>query len=138
MCENKAVAILEQMQASRPALIQKDGGEMLIAIVLDKPLADAKALVDDPAAFTQEMTRILLKKQNHPLIAQMIKPAGSNDPPPSNSAASSSGSMNTTALVHQRSSSNCKWSTWGTHGCHLLRRYHCAIQVLPPWVPIVG
>ena len=43
MCENKAVAILEQMQAGRPGLIQKDGGEMLIAIVLDRPLADAKA-----------------------------------------------------------------------------------------------
>ena len=67
LCENKAVAILEQMQAGRPALIQKDGGEMLIAIVLDRPLADAKALVDDPTAFTQEMTRILLEKQNHPL-----------------------------------------------------------------------
>ena len=88
----KTVAILEQMQAGRPALSQKDGGEMLIAIVLDRPLADAKALVDDPAAFTQEMTRILLEKQSHPLIAQMIKPAGSSDPPPSNSAASSSGS----------------------------------------------
>jgi len=69
LCENKAVAILEQMQAGRPALIQKDCGEMLIAIVLDRQLADAKALVDDPAAFTQEMTRILLEKQSHPLIA---------------------------------------------------------------------
>ena len=47
LCENKAVAILAQMQAGRPALIQKDGGEMLIAIVLDRPLADAKALVDE-------------------------------------------------------------------------------------------
>ena len=92
LCENKAVAILTQMQAGRPALIQKDGGEMLIAIVLDRPLADAKALVDDPAAFTQEMTKILLAKQSHPLIAQMIKPAGSGDPSPSNSAASSTGS----------------------------------------------
>ena len=27
---------LEQMQAGRPALILKDGGEMLIAIVLDR------------------------------------------------------------------------------------------------------
>ena len=86
LCENKAVAILTQMQAGRPALIQKDGGEMLIAIVLDRPLADAKALVDDPAAFTQEMTKILLAKQSHPLIAQMIKPAGSGDPSPSNSS----------------------------------------------------
>ena len=90
LCENKAVAILAQMQAGRPALIQKDGGEMLIAIVLDRPLADAKALVDDPAAFT-EMTKILLEKQSHPLIAQMIKPAGSSDPPPPNSAVSGTG-----------------------------------------------
>ena len=91
LCENKAVAILEQMQAGRPALIQKDGGEMLIAIVLDRPLADAKALVNNPAAFTKEMTKILLEKQNHPLIAQMLKPAGGSDPPPADSAASSSG-----------------------------------------------
>ena len=60
---------------------------MLIAMILNRPLADAKALADDPAAFTQEMTRILLEKQSHPLIAQMIKPAGSSDPPSSNSAA---------------------------------------------------
>ena len=36
---------------------------MLIAIVLDRPLADAKALVDDSAAFTQEMARILLENK---------------------------------------------------------------------------
>ena len=92
LCENKAVAILAEMQAGRPALIQKDGGEMLIAIVLDKPLAEAKALVDDPAAFTREMTRILREKQSHPLIAQMMKPAESSDPPPANATSSSTGS----------------------------------------------
>ena len=43
----------------------------VIAIVLDRPPAEAKALVDDSAAFTREMTRILREKQNHPLIAQM-------------------------------------------------------------------
>ena len=31
--QTKAVAILAQMQAGHPALIQKDGGEMLVAIV---------------------------------------------------------------------------------------------------------
>ena len=77
VCENKAVAILAEVQAGRPTIIHKDGGEMLIAIVLDRPLAEAKALVDDPAAFTREMTRILREKQNHPLIAQMMKPAES-------------------------------------------------------------
>jgi len=92
LCENKAVAILEQMQAGRPALIQKDGGEMLIAIVLDRPLAEAKAPVDDPAAFTCEMTKILLAKQNHPLIAQMMRPAGSGDPLPAHSTASGTSS----------------------------------------------
>ena len=82
MRENKAVAILAEVQAGRPTIIHKDGGEMLTAIVLDRPLAEAKALVDDPAVFTREMTRILCEKQNHPLIAQMMKPAESGDPPP--------------------------------------------------------
>ena len=75
LCENKAVAILAEVQAGRPTLIHKDGGEMLIAIVLDRPLAEAKELVDDPAAFTREMTRILRDKQTHPLIAQMMRPS---------------------------------------------------------------
>ena len=92
LCENKAVAILADVQAGRPTIIHKDGGEMLIAIVLDRPLAEAKALVDNPAAFTGEMTRILREKQSHPLIAQMMKPAESSDPPPTTAAGSSSGS----------------------------------------------
>ena len=91
LCENKAVAILEQMQAGKPALIKKDGGEMLIAIVLDRPLAEAKALVEAPDAFIQAITRIIQDKQNHPVIAQMISPEINDDPPPSERAASSSG-----------------------------------------------
>jgi len=63
LCENKAVAILAQMQAGRQALIQKDGGEMRIAIVFDRPLAEAKVLVDDPAAFTREMTGFCLQSK---------------------------------------------------------------------------
>ena len=65
---------------------------MLIAIVLDRPLAEAKALVDDPAAFAREMTRILRDKQTHPLIAQMMKPAASSNPPSTATAASSASS----------------------------------------------
>ena len=91
LCENKAVAILEQMQAGKPALIKKDGEEMLIAIVLDRPLAEAKALVEAPDAFIQAVTRIMQDKQNHPVIAQMIRPGVSDDPPPTERAASSSG-----------------------------------------------
>ena len=118
LCENKAVAILAQMQAGRPALIQKDGGEMLIAIVLDRPLAEAKALVDDPAAFTREMTRILVTKQiihlsrkcsnqqevvtHPPQLVQPVAPAATNTPAP----------------VSPCSSSSLTRVTWGTHGCH--------------------
>ena len=91
LCENKAVAILERMQAGRPALITKDGGEMLIAIVLDRPLVKAKALVEAPNAFIQAITRILQDKQNHPVIAQMINPDVNDDPAPSERAAISSG-----------------------------------------------
>ena len=92
LCENKAVAILAEIQAGRPTIIHKDGGEMLIAIVLDKPLEEAKRLVDDPAAFTREMTRILRDKHTHPLIAQMMKPAESSEPPSATASASGASS----------------------------------------------
>ena len=81
LCENKAVAILAEVQAGRPIKIHKDGGEMLIAIILDRPLAAAKELVDDPAVFTQEMTRILREKQSYPLLAHKMRPAEISDPP---------------------------------------------------------
>ena len=54
---------------------------MLIAIVLDRPLAEAKALVEAPDAFIQAITRIMQDKQNHPVIAQMIRPGVSDDLP---------------------------------------------------------
>ena len=99
LCENKVVAILAEVQAGRPTIIYKDGGEMLIAIVLDRPLVEAKELVDDLAAFTREiaaftreMTRILRDKQTHPLIARMMRPAKSSDPPPATAAASGASS----------------------------------------------
>ena len=75
---------------------------MLIAIVLGWPLAEAKALVDDPAAFAREMTRILRDNQTHPLIAQMMKPAASSNPP--SAAAAASGASSST-LPHTSSSS---------------------------------
>ena len=118
MCENKAVAILAEVQAGRLTLIQKDGGEMLIAIVLDRPLAEAKALVDDPAAFTQEMTRILREKQSHPPLAQMMKPAEISDPPPTTAACSSSGAVMNPTPVSPYSFSKLLELTWGTHGWH--------------------
>ena len=74
ICENKAVAILNQMQAGKKALIEKDGGEMLIAVVLDRPLAEAQTLVENTDAFMTAITKILEAKQNHPVIAQMLNP----------------------------------------------------------------
>ena len=51
--------ILEKLQEGRPALFQKDGGAMLIAIVLDRPLQEAQDLVDQPLQFLQEIKRVL-------------------------------------------------------------------------------
>jgi len=74
----------------------------LIAIVLHRPLAEAKAL-DDPAAFAREMTRILRDKQTHPLIAQMMKPEGSSNPPSAAAAASgASSSREPRAASHEQ------------------------------------
>jgi len=42
---------------------------MLIAIVLDRPLAEAQASVNTPDAFIQALTRIIQDKKNHPVIA---------------------------------------------------------------------
>ena len=95
VCENKAVAILNKMQAGKTALIKKDGGEMLIAIVLDKPLTEAQALVDDPDAFMLEITRIIQNKHAHPVIAQMLHPDVRDDLPPSECAAASSEGQST-------------------------------------------
>ena len=63
--------ILNKMQQGKTTLIKKDGGEMLIAIVLDKPLSEAQALVDNPDAFMLEITKIIQNKHAHPVIAQM-------------------------------------------------------------------
>ena len=50
------------MQEGKTTLIKKDGGDMLVAIVLDKPLSEAQALVDDPDAFMLEITKIIQNK----------------------------------------------------------------------------
>ena len=57
----------------------------MLIVVLDRPLAEAKALVEAPIAFIQAITRIMQDKQNHPVIAQMIKPGVSDDLPPAES-----------------------------------------------------
>ena len=52
---------------------------MLIAIVLDRPLADAQALVNTSDAFTEELTTTIQEKKHHLVIAQMIQPDTSED-----------------------------------------------------------
>ena len=74
------------MQQGKTTLIKKDGGEMLIAIVLDKPLSEAQALVDNPDAFMLEITKIIQNKHAHPVIAQMLHPDVRDDLPPSECA----------------------------------------------------
>ena len=54
--------------------IKKDGGEMLVAIALDKPLAAVKALVEDPTKLIAEIMQILQDKHAHPVLAQMVHP----------------------------------------------------------------
>jgi hypothetical protein len=93
VCENKAVAILNKMQQGKTTLIKKDGGEMLIAIVLDKPLSEAQALVDNPDAFMLEITKIIQNKHAHPVIAQMLHPDVRDDLPPSECAPAPTGSQ---------------------------------------------
>ena len=77
------------MQTGKKALIKKDGGEMLIAIVLDRPLAEAQALVQDSQAFMRAITQIMQAKHNHPVIAQMLNPDVRDDLPQSECATSS-------------------------------------------------
>ena len=84
------MAILHQMQAGKKALIKKDGGEMLIAIVLDRPLADAQAPVQNAEAFMRAITQMVQSKHSHPLIEQMLNPDVRDDLPPSTYTSGSS------------------------------------------------
>ena len=72
LCENKAVAIIQGMQEGKPALIPKECEEILIAIVLDRPLAEAQRLVDDPERFFNEILDALDTHRNHPVLTQLL------------------------------------------------------------------
>ena len=43
---NNLAKAIETLEQKKPALFQQDGGAMLIAIVLDRPLMEAQALVE--------------------------------------------------------------------------------------------
>jgi len=65
---------------------------MLVAIALDKPLADVKELVEDPTRLIAEIMQILQDKQAHPVLAQMVNPGVRDDLPISEVATASSAS----------------------------------------------
>ena len=46
---------------------------MLIAIVLDRPLKEAQALVDQPMQFLQEIKRVLDDQKTHPILERMLR-----------------------------------------------------------------
>ena len=73
LCENKAIAIIQQMQKGKPTLIPKECEEILIAIVLDRPLAEAKRLVDNPDGFFEEILEALTVHRNHPVLTQLLQ-----------------------------------------------------------------
>ena len=60
ICENQAFSILHQAQEGRQELIKKDGGEMLVSIVLDRPLDEAEALVEDPDRLISGFSSVIL------------------------------------------------------------------------------
>ena len=46
---------------------------MLIAFVLDRPLQEAQALVDQPLQFLQEIKRVLDYQKEHPILERMLR-----------------------------------------------------------------
>ena len=81
--QKQSCGCLEQNATRQNDSHQERRGEMLIAIVLDKPLSEAQALVDNPDAFMLEITKIIQNKHAHPVIAQMLHPDMRDDLPPS-------------------------------------------------------
>ena len=73
-----------RLSLCRQELIKKDGGEMLVSIVLDRSLAEAKALVNDPDRLSSEISTLLSNQsqwQAHPLLSQMANPDVRDDMP---------------------------------------------------------
>ena len=62
---------------------------MLVAMALDRPLADAQALVRDPPKLIEEILQIMQDKQSHPVIEGMVKANVRDDLPTSEFALAS-------------------------------------------------
>ena len=65
ICENRAFAILRQLQTGRS--IKMEGCEMLVYMVLDRPLAEAQSLVRNPGEFVEEILQMIKDKKSHPV-----------------------------------------------------------------------
>ena len=66
---------------------------MLVSIVLDRPLAEAKALVEDPDRLISEISQLLSNQsqwQTHPLLNKMVNPDVRDDLPIADLTASAS------------------------------------------------
>ena len=72
------------------ALSLRAAAEEWVSIVLDRPLDEAKALVEDPDRLISEITAILESKQAHPLLNQMVNPDVRDDMPIADFTAASS------------------------------------------------
>ena len=66
------MAIIQGMQAGKPALIPKECEEILIAIVLDRPLTEAQRLVENSERFFNEILDALDTYRNHPVLTQLL------------------------------------------------------------------
>ena len=99
LCENKAVAIMQQMQEGKPALIPKECEEILIAIVLDQPLAEAKNLVENPKGFFDDILNALSAQRHHPVLMQMLQDMATSGPATSARATSSTHQPNSQQAI---------------------------------------
>ena len=71
---NKAVAILDKLQEGRPALFQQDGGAMLIAMVLDRPLAEHKPWWTNHGNSCKRSNKSLTTRKRNPFWSKCYKP----------------------------------------------------------------
>ena len=55
---------------------------MLVAIALDKPLADVKELVESPTRLIAEIKKILQDKQAHPVLPNFASLLSQRQQPP--------------------------------------------------------
>ena len=88
------------MQTGHSAVIKKDGCEMLVAMALDRRLADAQALVHEPSKLIEEILQIIQDKQSHPVVEGMVKADVRDDLPTSEFALASSASSSTRPIRH--------------------------------------